>query len=467
MTLPWRGTTEDISAEADSRYETPGGAQGKVDASQEYLLHLLKLAVTGLSNGSEAAIARYSEPYGITYDWLKDRMDAAELRFKNYTINVKDFGAKGIGTDDTLAIKKAVIYLNQKGGGTLYFPSGLYLIKETIIFNQFTIVKGENSHTTTIKCDNGFISQYSSAVVFRSSNGANHVDAISMYDIAVNTNNQTVHAITGFSVYDSIVFQNVICDGLHPQYSAYRLIPHEGLVSIDPVSQTIIMNNCIGYVTSNAATAPVFYFDTVQEASLIGCKAFSSRSYPSTVTSNAPLYTFDGCRGINMFGCSVGGSPSDTYPIQILSTNRDSNGFYIAGTTFESCNRLLKVKGNAVNIVDNVNFVGSRSEGLGANEPTVSLEYMRNSNIEVLIGTASQTNVTTSIIRGYQKMQIIDDVFQLWAAGAQTFRNEYPFGTGTSVFLLVNNGTSVNLKQVQIGEADSAGPGYRTLRVSN
>lgn len=51
MTLPWQGTTPEISTESDNRYETPGGAQNKVNVSQEYLLHLLKLAVTGLSNG--------------------------------------------------------------------------------------------------------------------------------------------------------------------------------------------------------------------------------------------------------------------------------------------------------------------------------------------------------------------------------------------------------------------------------
>lgn len=80
MTLPWRGTTPEISSEADSRYETPGGAQNKVDSAYDILLNLLKLAVTGLSDGSEAAIARNSTPYGITYDWLKDRLDAVDQR---------------------------------------------------------------------------------------------------------------------------------------------------------------------------------------------------------------------------------------------------------------------------------------------------------------------------------------------------------------------------------------------------
>ncbi|MNM07359.1 hypothetical protein D3C81_174010 [compost metagenome] len=81
MTLPYRSsTTTEISNELDSRYETPGGAQNKVDISYNELLNLLNLAVTGLSDGSEAAIARNSTPYGITYAWLKDRLDAADNR---------------------------------------------------------------------------------------------------------------------------------------------------------------------------------------------------------------------------------------------------------------------------------------------------------------------------------------------------------------------------------------------------
>lgn len=41
--------------------------------------------------------------------------------------NVRDFGAKGDGrTDDTRAIQKAMDYLVDHGGGTLYFPNGKY-----------------------------------------------------------------------------------------------------------------------------------------------------------------------------------------------------------------------------------------------------------------------------------------------------------------------------------------------------
>lgn len=161
MTLPWQGTTEEISSEDDSRYETPGGAQNKVNVSQEYLLHLLKLAVTGLSNGSEAAIARVSDPYGITYDWLKDRLDAMDKRaqkVQNSRINVKYpngslVGAKGDGvTDDTVAIL-AILEYAKANKLDLYYPAGTYLT-DSIDYgytNKQINVYGEDARNTILQ----------------------------------------------------------------------------------------------------------------------------------------------------------------------------------------------------------------------------------------------------------------------------------------------------------------------------
>ncbi|OLO27343.1 hypothetical protein BTA37_25220 [Priestia megaterium] len=48
-------------------------------------------------------------------------------------INVKNFGAKGDGvTDDTEAIQNAIDSVNQKVGGTIYFPTGTYTISASI-----------------------------------------------------------------------------------------------------------------------------------------------------------------------------------------------------------------------------------------------------------------------------------------------------------------------------------------------
>ena len=67
------------------------------------------------------------------------------------TTNVKTFGAKGDGTtDDTLAIQSAINYLNALGGGTLYFPNGIYLSDMLTMYSNIKIL-GQSRWKTIVK----------------------------------------------------------------------------------------------------------------------------------------------------------------------------------------------------------------------------------------------------------------------------------------------------------------------------
>ena len=72
------------------------------------------------------------------------------------TVSVKDFGAVGDGvTDDTAAIQAAVNAVRAAGGGTIYFPTGTYLVSTTIDLYQGTavnlVVRGAGRTATTIR----------------------------------------------------------------------------------------------------------------------------------------------------------------------------------------------------------------------------------------------------------------------------------------------------------------------------
>jgi polygalacturonase len=55
-------------------------------------------------------------------------------------VNVKDFGAVGDGiADDFLAINRAVKYVADQGGGTVYYPPGTYRITRSIRLDDFFI----------------------------------------------------------------------------------------------------------------------------------------------------------------------------------------------------------------------------------------------------------------------------------------------------------------------------------------
>jgi hypothetical protein len=64
--------------------------------------------------------------------------------------NVKDFGAVGDGTtDDTTAINNGVMYLGSKGGGTLYFPKGVFKVTSAITLPQGILIQGAMGKPTS------------------------------------------------------------------------------------------------------------------------------------------------------------------------------------------------------------------------------------------------------------------------------------------------------------------------------
>lgn len=65
--------------------------------------------------------------------------------------NVKDFGAKGDGTtDDTLAIRQAIDYVKSQNGGQIYFPSGVYVVTDTLTIDSPVGFVGEGSSTLSL-----------------------------------------------------------------------------------------------------------------------------------------------------------------------------------------------------------------------------------------------------------------------------------------------------------------------------
>lgn len=80
--------------------------------------------VTG--NATDASVVSYTPPFtGSVSTNVEDKLAQ--------TVSVKDFGAVGDGvTDDTVAIQAAVDAVFNTGGGTVYFPTGIYLVSSIV-----------------------------------------------------------------------------------------------------------------------------------------------------------------------------------------------------------------------------------------------------------------------------------------------------------------------------------------------
>lgn len=99
---------------------------------------------------------------------FNDKLQSLDLQIIDVVINVKNFGAKGDGVaDDTQAIKDAINYASTFNGNNsirrksiIYFPNGTYLVSESIVFEWYTIIRGENEKLTIIKAkDNSLLEQ--------------------------------------------------------------------------------------------------------------------------------------------------------------------------------------------------------------------------------------------------------------------------------------------------------------------
>lgn len=272
MTLPWRGTTPEIASEADSRYETPGGAQNKVDESAAEINTKLNLAIITGDSGPEAATARYSTPYEVIYPILKDRLDAADQRFKNMEyFNIKDFGAKGDGlTNDSASIQAAVDSAFSKGGGVVYVPSGVYLIR-TMITNKANVsIIGTDKASCIIIADGcNAITSYNNGITISDltlkTKGTTYsglilsgdyisVERMSFYpnQNSVDHWDKCIHLMrVWYSSFDRIVMQN---GALHTDKVGYGFYIDYSVNNDIISSQMLALNYCV-YISN--ATHPV------------------------------------------------------------------------------------------------------------------------------------------------------------------------------------------------------------------
>lgn len=142
-------------------------------------------------------------------------------------ISVKSYGAKGDGvTDDTNAIKSALNDLVPGVGGTIYFPTGTYIISETILIGGNVTIYGDGVFNSLIKlADNSncnMISNDENTIMYY----------ITIHDIGLDGNAQNNTSGSGILLHnasDSQIYNVRIAkfkdDGIHFTANNYSLAP--------------------------------------------------------------------------------------------------------------------------------------------------------------------------------------------------------------------------------------------------
>lgn len=303
---------------------------------------------------------------------VNERIDETNALLTDMVCNVKKFGAIGDGqTDDTVAIEQAVSSLLLKGGGTLYFPVGTYIVTRQINIKGVGIyIESENPYKTVIKASDCFKGE--SVIKFEKIDTFSTKGIGIRNGISINCNNQNCHGITVVKAYDQTIWDNVEVRNTHSDYRCFNFIQDD----TNGVGQTLILNNCIGAHNDNNPSSPVFYFKNYQEIQLNGCKAFSSKPVNDVVFDKGDCYYFDGCRGVTINGCSVAFCYNG---IVIDASDRACTGITIVGLTVEQCyNHLLKSKSSSNNVTKKVTLLPIRAQ---SNSGSISLERCQNSLI--------------------------------------------------------------------------------------
>jgi len=85
-------------------------------------------------------------------DW-KSAHQSFEFEYPELEINIMDYGAVGDGkTDDSQAITDAILSL-EENGGTIYFPSGEYLLESRISLIEGVVLRGNSSDSSILIFD--------------------------------------------------------------------------------------------------------------------------------------------------------------------------------------------------------------------------------------------------------------------------------------------------------------------------
>ncbi|MEO9272140.1 hypothetical protein ABI244_14855 [Serratia ureilytica] len=428
-------------------------------------------------------------------------------------MNILDFVEAGEGNDLTNAFLRLAKKINENPnpvweslGGKVIVPAGTYSIKRQIVFLKPGVhIVGEGIQSTKLLLtadlgELGAVFKFDSDITGYSTVG------VCVKDISINMASHTGSAIVLRKPYDGFILENINIDNLADSGIGIVIEPDNDDNPSDKVSQTLTAINVLVKHTNLTATAPCFYAEALQEAVFINCKAFGG---PESYVNQAPChgFLFVDCRGITLIGCSV--AFTGLHGISIVCSNRPSTGFFLYGTTAESCKGIVKASGSVNSSVSQLYIDSIRAEGgtentagtfslnkvieasinSGSNSVTIDSQSALVSVSSLDVGKVKNSGQNCLVIglpsganNGYsinasafsvakEGTKIINgntDLIEMHASGARVVAIDYPWSEGnTSLSLLTNRKGKMGFERVMLGEENSAGNGFRALKIAN
>ena len=341
---------------------------------------------------------------------------------------VKDFGATGDGvTDDTAAINRALYQLycresNPQIRRSLFFPSGVYRVTETILIPPYATLWGEGIDNSVIRLDSSTDDSTLNAFVARTA------DSLQQTGNNIGTNGATP-----------------------PQFIT---ISNLGFQNLDPTTNVFLVEDA-----SNCKFQSVGFLGPLTESDLnTDSDDTAGIRFASTASLITNQIVFDGCR----FGGTTYGVNTAT---ELGGTDQQISGVIIQNGEFNTLYQGVvmgtepPVSGGATgvrilgNLFDNIYAEGIIIGAVSLNATGHNIFYLVGNG--VTIGLTSSFGVTTAPYTAIIEIQSnnnvsISDLFQ--RADAQSIGTPTPGTTYPRV--LLNNTTSiatVNSNELALG----------------
>lgn len=243
-------------------------------------------------------------------------------------LNVRDFGAAGDGqTDDTQAFFAAVDAVNTFGGGTIYIPSGTYILRQSIWLLSNTTVYGDGIGATVLKLADGVNEDVIG--LLRTSGFTYHPDVynVRISDLTLDGNraNQTEGEQFGF-------FCGAKSPQRHYQITCWRVeIKNFRGYGFDPHEWTerLYLIECISHDNGRDGIT----LDGIVDGMLRSCITFNNDRHGYNIITGSHNVVVEQCiahnNGENGFTIQ-----NDSYSVQVtgcLSYGNRSDGIYCIG----------------------------------------------------------------------------------------------------------------------------------------
>ncbi|MFE2774588.1 glycosyl hydrolase family 28-related protein [Aerococcus urinaeequi] len=219
--------------------------------------------IEGTTNSDEVIDAR--RPFGseTAFKTVGERLDYADKITTDVCINVRLFGAIGDGiTDDTIAIQKAIDYVRNRGGGTVFIPSGIFIANLTIYSNVH--LKGSSVDNTILKSKPNSNEDVIKSYEFETYTGttADVVDEgvrfVTISEITVDGNKSQNTSGRGIAIwgaylnFENVIVQNAADDGIWTEFTSI-LTPTQQTVRQSAL-ESVFRNIKVFYCDGNAWT---------------------------------------------------------------------------------------------------------------------------------------------------------------------------------------------------------------------